>query len=80
VDAALLFVLARRFHPSGCPPLWRVGGIMGGGLAILALGIAVPAGNGRTVYAVLCLSAFAAYAWLSLLSKEQRAALRKRRS
>jgi len=80
VDAALLFVLARRFHPSGCPPLWRVGGIMGGGLAILALGIALPAGNARAVYGVLCLGAFAAYAWLGLPSREERAAERRRRS
>jgi hypothetical protein len=79
-DAAFLFVLARRFHPSGCPPLWRVGGIMGGGLAVLTLGIALPAENGRWVYAILCLSAFAMYAWFRLLDKDERAALLRRRS
>jgi O-antigen/teichoic acid export membrane protein len=74
VDAALLFVLARRIHPSGCPPLPRVAAIMGGGLAILALGIVLPAEDGRWVYAILFLSLFAMYLWFRMLDKEDRAA------
>jgi O-antigen/teichoic acid export membrane protein len=77
VDSALLFVIARRFYVTSDLRVWRVALAMAAGLAALGLGIAMPGLHARLVYGAACLAAFALYAWLGLLSKEERVALFK---
>ena len=77
VDSALLFVIARGFYVTNDLHFWRAGLAMAAGLAALGFGIAIPGLHARLAYGAACLAAFALYAWLGLLSKEERVALLK---
>src|SRR5262249_52496342 len=78
VAAALLFMIARSFYVTSDLRFWRIGLAMAAGLAALGLGMAIPGLHARLAYGAACLAAFALYAWLGLLSREERVALLKR--
>jgi O-antigen/teichoic acid export membrane protein len=76
-DSVLLFVIARSFYVTSDLRFWRIGFAMAAGLGALGVGIAIPGVHARLAYGAACFAAFALYAWLRLLSKEERVALLK---
>jgi O-antigen/teichoic acid export membrane protein len=75
VDAALLFLLARRLYPALDLRLFRVTVAAFGGLGALAIAAALPTTSVRVAYAVAMLAAFTALAWWRLLAPAERLAL-----